>query len=171
MIDARKSSGAESALNDGSVAGGNGPPPCSMDIAHDLEECQFRGMVRANQGEFAVMDPMKEASDIARPFKEIGDAIPGTPVAPAHGIAAIALSMAMKFHDIATIKDGAMYQQYKLEGRNMRELHLDMVFETALSIERHLMASSERIANIIVDALEIELKDEPDGSVATLPTA
>ena len=104
-------------------------------------------------------DIKSETSELAQPFKEIGDALPNTPVAPAHGIAAIALSMAMKYHDIATVKDGALYQQYKLEGKNMRELHLDMVFETAIAIEKHLLASSERIAKIVVNALEIKVED------------
>lgn len=40
-------------------------------------------------------------------------------VAPAQGIAAIALTMAMKYHDINTVQDGALYQQYKLEGEEI----------------------------------------------------
>jgi len=76
------------------------------------------------------------------------------PVAPAHGIAALALSMAMKFHDITTIQDGTMYQQYKMEGKNMQPLGLEHVFETAIRIEQHLLASSQRIANLVFDALE-----------------
>jgi hypothetical protein len=83
-----------------------------------------------------------------------------TPVAPAHAIAAIALNMAIKFHDINTVQDGTLYQQYKLEGRNMSGLHLDMVFETAIRIERHLLASSERIAKIVFDAISVN--DDPD---------
>lgn len=86
--------------------------------------------------------------------------IQNTPIAPAHGIAAIALNMAMKYHDIATVKDGALYQQYRLEGRNLRELHLDTVFETAIKIEIHLLAASDRIAKVIVDALEVHVEEE-----------
>lgn len=37
-------------------------------------------------------------------------------IPPAHGIAAIALTMAMKYHDIGTVQGGALYQQYKLGG-------------------------------------------------------
>ncbi len=62
--------------------------------------------------------------------------------------------MAMKYHDIATVQDGTLYQQYKLEGKNFRELHLDMVFETAAQIERHLMASSDRIAGMVIEVIE-----------------
>jgi hypothetical protein len=77
--------------------------------------------------------------EMAEPFKEIGEALPNAPVAPAHGIAALALSFALKYHDTTIIKDGAMYQQYKLEGRNLRPLHLNEVFETAIRIEAHLL--------------------------------
>lgn len=79
-----------------------------------------------------------------------------TPIATSHGIAAIALNMAMKYHDFSTVKDGALYQQYKLEGKNMREIHIDMVFETAILIEIHLLGSSQRIAKLVVDAIASE---------------
>ena len=110
------------------------------------------------------MDPMKEATEIANEsggdaFKELAP-IADTPIAPAHGIAAIALNMAMKYHDSSTIKDGTLYQQYKLEGRNLREIHIDMVFETAIQIEKHLLGSSDRIAKLIVDALEVRVEGE-----------
>lgn len=87
--------------------------------------------------------------------------IAGSPVAPAHAIAAIALNMALKYHDIATVQDGTLYQQYKLEGRNFRELHLDHVFETAILMEMHLMGSSQRIAKILIDCIAIEVEDDP----------
>lgn len=85
-----------------------------------------------------------------------------TAVAPAHGIAALALNFALKYHDINTVQDGTLYQQYKLEGRNMQPLHLDYVFETALRIEAHLLGASDRIAKLIVDALEVKLEEEPE---------
>jgi hypothetical protein len=90
------------------------------------------------------------------------EAIKGTPVAVAHGIAAIALNMAIKYHDISTIQDGTLYQQYKLEGRNMRELHLDMVFETAIQMEAFLLGSSERIAKLVVDAVVTGIDQQDD---------
>lgn len=93
-------------------------------------------------------------------LKTLQEHAPNTAVAPAHGIAAIALSMALKYHDINTVQDGVLYQQYKMEGRNMRELHLSMVFDTAIQIEAHLMGASERIAKMVVDALEI-IEEEP----------
>lgn len=89
-------------------------------------------------------------------LKPIGDA----PLATPHGVAAIALTLAMKYHDINTVQDGTLYQQYKLEGKNMQPLHIDAVFETAILIERHLLASSDRIANLVVDAIERGIENE-----------
>jgi hypothetical protein len=93
---------------------------------------------------------------------EVANAAPGTKIAPAHGIAAIALNMALKYHDINTVQDGELYQQYKLEGRNMHTLHLDHVFETAIRMEAHLIGGSKRIAGLLVDALEIIVTDEEE---------
>lgn len=83
-----------------------------------------------------------------------------TKIATTHGIAALALNFALKFHDINTVQDGTLYQQYKLEGRNMQNLHLDMVFETAIKIEAHLLASSERIAKLVFDDIADAIEKE-----------
>ena len=110
-------------------------------------------------------------ADAARDIKELQEAgLPAnTPVAPAHGIAAIALSMAMKYHDIATVQDGALYQQYKLEGKNMIPLHLDMVFETAARMELWLIGASERIAKVLVEAIAVAVEDDPEQPEAANP--
>ncbi len=81
-------------------------------------------------------------------------------VNPAVGIGSIALTLAMKYHDINTVQDGTLYQQYKLEGKNMSPLHIDAVFDTAIRIERHLLATSDRIGQIVVDALATAVDDE-----------
>jgi hypothetical protein len=81
-------------------------------------------------------------------------------IAPAHGVAALGLNFALKYHDINTVQDGTLYQQYKLEGRNMRDLHLDMVFETAIRIEAHILGSSERIAAMVLDAIAAGIEEE-----------
>lgn len=92
------------------------------------------------------------------------EVIKDTQVAPAHGIAALALNFALKYHDINTVQDGTLYQQYKLEGRNLEALHLDAVFETAVKIEAHLMGASDRIAALLLDAIEVAVKeDDQDG--------
>lgn len=89
--------------------------------------------------------------------------IKDAPISTAQGIAAVALNFALKYHDINTVQDGALYQQYKLEGRNMRELHLDMVFETAIKMEMHLIGASERIARVVVDAIQAAVDDDKEG--------
>ena len=92
-----------------------------------------------------------EGAGDANPFNEL-QPIGETRVAPAVGVAALALTMALKYHDINTVQDGTLYQQYKLEGKNMRALHLDHVFETALRMELYLLGASERIAKVVVEA-------------------
>ena len=96
-----------------------------------------------------------------KPFQELAP-LGSAPVAPAHVIASIALQLALKYHDINMVHDGTLYQQYKLEGRNMETLHLEAVFETAIRMEAHLLGSNERIAKLVVDALELGIEGEPD---------
>lgn len=88
---------------------------------------------------------------------------------PAQGIAAIALSMALKYHDVAIIKDGVMYQQYKMEGRNIVPIHLDMVFETAMAMERHLVMAQDRIAAILMEAITAEPAEDEAATVEPAP--
>lgn len=103
-------------------------------------------------------DDTEQPGDILDPIKQLGS----VPVAPAHGIAALALTLALKYHDINTVQDGTLYQQYKLEGKNMSPLHLDMVFETAKRMELHVLQSTERITNLIQNALIAIVEDETD---------
>lgn len=119
---------------------------------------------------------MTETNEKLPPGFEGLEPIQNAPVAPAHGIAGLALSMAMKYHDINMVKDGQLYQQYKLEGRNMRELHLDVVFETAIRIEMHLLGASDRIAKLVVDAIaydpEVESHaEEGEADTSKVPNA
>lgn len=93
-------------------------------------------------------------------LKDLNPHMGDTKLATSHGIAAIALTLAMKYHQISTIQDGTLYQQYKLEGRNITEIHLSDVFETAIQIERHLLSSSDRIAALVLDVLAIDGEDE-----------
>ena len=100
-------------------------------------------------------DPKMEAA-----FGKGLEPMKDTPIALPHGIAAIALNMALKYHDMGMIKDGALYQQYKLEGRNIGVLHLHHVFETAIKFELHLLGASERMAKLLIDALEVAVEDD-----------
>lgn len=104
------------------------------------------------------------------------DALEGIPeevqhsaVGPMIGVAAIALNMAMKYHDIATVRDGQLYQQYKLEGKNMVPLHLDMVFHTAMQIEAHLIAANSRVAKLIAFSVLDDIEAHGSGQEAPQP--
>ena len=66
-----------------------------------LKHCQNRSIMEKLE-----IGPDPEQFKALEPLKE-------TPIGTVHGIAAIALSMALKYHDVTIIKDGAMYQQYK----------------------------------------------------------
>jgi hypothetical protein len=74
-------------------------------------------------------------------------------ISPAMGVAMIALNMALKYHDISTVQDGTLYQQFKMEGKNMDTLHLDHVFETARRIERHLLTSANQVSQMMIDGV------------------
>lgn len=86
------------------------------------------------------------------------DALPeevkNAPIGPFTGISSIALAMAMKYHDIGTVQEGALYQQLKLEGKNLRPLHLDLVLETAERLERWLVGGSDRISKLMIAVIE-----------------
>lgn len=102
------------------------------------------------------------------------EAMRETQVSPATGVAAIALNMAMKYHDINMVKDGVLYQQYKLEGKNLQPLHLDHVFETAIKIERHLATAPGRIYDMMLESLEAvaaenEEQESADSSAPSVP--
>ena len=78
------------------------------------------------------------------------DEIKDEPIGPMISVATIALNLALKYHDINTVQDGVLYQQYKMEGKNLPSLHLDEVFHTALQIEVHLIAANKRVARLMV---------------------
>lgn len=106
-------------------------------------------------------EPLIGATDL-EPIKNVN-------VSPLHGVAALALNFALKYHDINTVQDGTLYQQYKLEGRNMSNLELNMIFETAIQMEGHLLGSSERIAKLVVDAITDGTEDNEAQSHEVLP--
>lgn len=100
------------------------------------------------------------------PIQQIADHLPDAPIPPMIGVGAIALQMAMQYHDATVIKDGVLYQQMKMEGKNISCLGLDDVFDTAKRIEEHLMGSNERIlkltTEVLIDAVKYgdDLHDE-----------
>ena len=52
----------------------------------------------------------------------------------------------------------------------MVPLHLDMVFDTAIKIEAHLLGASERIAKLVCDAILVGV-DEDDKATEQKTTA
>jgi hypothetical protein len=109
-----------------------------------------------------------EADGSVFELEEIKDA----PLSQSHAIASLALNFAMKYADMTLVKDGALYQQYKLEGRNVETIHLDWVLGVAKQIEAHLMSAPGRLAPLVCDMItdvieQIVAEEEPtvvDGS-------
>jgi plasmid maintenance system antidote protein VapI len=79
--------------------------------------------------------------------------VENAPMSPAVGVAAVALSLAIKQVDSTLVKDGVLYQQYKMEGKNIKAIGLEDVFETAIAFERHLMSAPNRLSDMILDGL------------------
>lgn len=99
-------------------------------------------------------------------------AIENEKVSPGLAVASIALSLAVTYHTNSIIKDGAMYQQLKLEGKDIKSSGVEDVIDIARQFEIHLLQSSERIAGIIIDAateyMENDLTPSQSSRVGTL---
>lgn len=106
---------------------------------------QEEGTVRIEGGETAL--------------EGLPEAVRELPVPPNIGLATIALNFALKYHDTTIVKDGALYQQYKLEGKNMRDLHLDEVFWTASQIEKHLLDTPSRLALMVLETVAKDIDE------------
>lgn len=86
----------------------------------------------------------------------------GVPLSTAHAVSSLALNFALKWHDMRLIKDGAMYQQKKLEGENFQLIDLADVFETAKLIELHILGSPNRLSQALIEGVaEVLLGDDP----------
>lgn len=100
------------------------------------------------------------------------DNLENLPIDPMIGVSAIAFNMALKYHDINTVQDGTLYQQYKLEGKNMEGLRFAHVVHTAIQIEQHLLKGPERIGKFIIAMLAApddeaeESAEQPEGDAA-----
>lgn len=80
-------------------------------------------------------------------------ALHDAPVSPALAVGSVALSLALQWFDISVVKDGAMYQQLKLEGKKIEGVDLTNVLEVAKQFELHLMGTSDRLANLVIEAV------------------
>lgn len=72
------------------------------------------------------------------------DPIKDAPLSPSVAISALAMNFALKYCDINTVQEGALYQQYKLEGRNMTGLCMDEVLHYARQFEAWLLSGENR---------------------------
>ena len=84
------------------------------------------------------------------------------PMSAAHGVAAVALGMALRYYDTSTVQEGGLYQQLKLEGRNIQALHPDMVLDLAKHFERHIMEAPNRLSEMVIDAVIDAAAREPE---------
>lgn len=84
------------------------------------------------------------------------------PIPSGVAVGALALNFALKYYDMRLVKDGVMYQQLKLEQKELGTFGLQDVFEIAKQIEVHLLATSDRVASLVVEALvDGVLREEP----------
>lgn len=73
-----------------------------------------------------------------------------------------ALNMAIKYHDSTVISDGVLYQQYRMEGKEMQPLTQDHVIATALRYEIFIRCGENTERMAIIEAVS----DQLDKSVA-----
>ena len=99
-------------------------------------------------------------------IKSVPEVLHDAPISPQLGLAAIALNFALKYCDINTVQDGVLYQQYKMEGRNMHSLHLAEVFDVAAQIEQHLLNTPSRLAGVVLDMVATDIEQAIDGAAS-----
>lgn len=63
---------------------------------------------------------------------------------------ATALVMAIRYHSDAVIKDGAMYQQKKLDGSNIEPTSTTLVLQWAIDFERYLRGDYAEMVDQLV---------------------
>ncbi len=102
---------------------------------------------------------VKAASDFKNDVSDMPSEVKNLPLNTNHAIATMALNFALKYHGMCMIPDGTMYQQYKMEGRNIKVIGLEDVFETAIKMEQHLIRGDNRIGKMVQEMALSILKD------------
>lgn len=92
-------------------------------------------------------------SEPQTPFDDVIEHAGDVKIHPSTGMAAIAMNMAMRWHDMCMIKDGALYQQKKVEGANIQVINLNDVLRTAKQIEAWLLTAPNRHAEMLVEGI------------------
>ena len=103
--------------------------------------------------DFTDANPLSDMSEVLPPDAKVQ-------LSSGTAIAALGLSMALRYHDINTVQDGTLYQQYKLEGKDMHGLHIEHVLETAKIFEAHILSAPNRMSDQIMGALLTSLESE-----------
>lgn len=97
-----------------------------------------------------------DAADNLLEIPEIKDA----PMSTATAISSIALNFALKYWDLNMVRDGTLYQAYKLEGRTLEGLSLAQVFDTARQIEEHILGAPGRLSELVVEVVREVLEEQ-----------
>lgn len=110
-----------------------------------------------------------EDADANTPLDELEQVCPPDTkleISPATAIAAMGLNLSLKYHGIATVQDGALYQQLKLEGANIVPLRLQNILDTAKIFEEHILSAPNRLTamvyNVIVEGVLGDSVDDND---------
>lgn len=112
--------------------------------------------------------------DSVNPLGDMAEVLPPDTklsMSPATAIAALGLSMSLKFHDINTVQDGTLYQQFKLEGKNLRGLHINDVLDLAKVLEQHILSAPSRMTDRIMESLMDSFADAADDDSTVEGTA
>lgn len=75
-------------------------------------------------------------------------------------VRSIALTIAQRHTGDTVVKDGVMYQQYKMEGKNLKPLSYDDVLKAAIVFERYLWGEFSK--GIMENAMEATSTDFAD---------
>lgn len=69
---------------------------------------------------------------------------------PAQSVRTLALTMAVKYHGDTIIKDGGMYQQLRMEQKDIQPTHVNVVLKTAIEFERYLRGDYAEMVDQLV---------------------
>jgi len=95
-----------------------------------------------------------------------GEVVVPVPISRDDGIRMMALSMAIKHIESTMLRDGALYQQLKLDGREIGVLRANAVLEKAIDFERYLRGDyADMAAQIVNMDFEAWLKEQTAKSV------
>ena len=87
------------------------------------------------------------------------------PVSASTAIAALAMNFALKWFDMTMVKDGTLYQQYKMEQRNITVIDFPDILKKAAEFEAWLINSDNRQMEQLTPGLIEELSSKMVSSI------